>query len=73
MQVSKYLTWYHTFDENIQSFIWTGRYLFYATTCKWVTMEQVESKLRLTSSRDFASGTLYASQVALNLSNCQQK
>ena len=37
------------------------------------TIEQVESKLRLTSSRDFASGTLYASQVAFNLSNCQQK
>ena len=35
MQVSKYLTWYHSFDENIQFFIWTGRYLFYATTCKW--------------------------------------
>ena len=38
-----------------------------------MTMEQVESKLRLTSSRDFASGTLHASRVAFNLSNCQQK
>ena len=37
------------------------------------TMEQVESKLRLNSLRDFASETLYASQVAFNLSNSQQK
>ena len=37
------------------------------------TMEQVESNLRLNSLRDFASGTLYASQVAFNLSNSQQK
>ena len=72
MQVSKYLIWYHMFDESIQFFIWPGSCSM-PQPVNGMTMEQVESKLRLTSTRDFASGTLYASRVAFNLSNCQQK
>ena len=73
MQVSKYLIWYHIFDENIQFFIWPGKFLFYATTCEWDDNGTSRKQVKTYFIRDFASGTLYASRVAFNLSNCQQK